>query len=168
MTSIRASAVRPDAPEPTSLPSPATQIPPLVSEPAHKAFPAEVPHLAWHECAEMSHPYWDTSGWGVPPGSGVGAYFSGHQAEMRRAYYGAISWIDSLIGRALAKLDDGGLRNETVVAVTGDHVRPRIPSCGSLPWLARSGPFRPLTIDPPTSTSRFRGGTSENTTCGAK
>lgn len=47
--------------------------------------------------------------------------FSGHQAQMRRAYYGALSYTDDLIGQALDALKAGGADNDTVVSWLGDH-----------------------------------------------
>ena len=39
----------------------------------------------------------------------------------RRAYYGEISYVDHNIGRLLKALDDGGLRDNTIVIVLADH-----------------------------------------------
>ena len=39
----------------------------------------------------------------------------------RRAYYGAISYIDRQVGRLMRALDDGGLRDDTIVLFLGDH-----------------------------------------------
>ena len=39
----------------------------------------------------------------------------------RRAYYGEISYVDHNVGRLLKALDDGGLRDDTVVIVLADH-----------------------------------------------
>ena len=41
--------------------------------------------------------------------------------RVRRAYYGAISFIDEKIGRLMAILDDSGLANNTVIVFTSDH-----------------------------------------------
>lgn len=41
--------------------------------------------------------------------------------ELRRSYYSAISWIDTLVGRILAELDNLGLSNNTIVSFWGDH-----------------------------------------------
>jgi iduronate 2-sulfatase len=90
-----------------------------VAEAAHQAWPADVPHLAWHECAEMSHPYWDSTGWGVPPSV---ADFSGHQSLMRRAYYGCLAYTDSLIGQVMDTLDKHpAAAAHTVTVFMGDH-----------------------------------------------
>ena len=36
-------------------------------------------------------------------------------------YYGAIAYIDSLVGRVVGALDENGLRENTIVVVTADH-----------------------------------------------
>lgn len=41
--------------------------------------------------------------------------------DARRAYYGAISYIDENLGKLLAALRGGGLDRDTVVVFTGDH-----------------------------------------------
>ena len=44
------------------------------------------------------------------------------QHNLRRAYYAAISHVDDQVGRLMAVLDNKGLRDETVVVFTADHV----------------------------------------------
>ncbi len=39
----------------------------------------------------------------------------------RRAYYGAISYIDDQVGRLIAALKSAGLEEDTIVILTGDH-----------------------------------------------
>lgn len=90
-------------------------IPQNVSLAPVDAFPANTPHLAFHDCAEMSGAYWDTSGNGTPPKSAA------WQQEMRRAYYATISYVDSLLGQVLDELEALGVANDTVVVHTGDH-----------------------------------------------
>ncbi|KAH3769616.1 iduronate 2-sulfatase-like [Dreissena polymorpha] len=41
--------------------------------------------------------------------------------ELRRAYFSAISWVDSLVGVVLNELERLGLSNDTVVSLLGDH-----------------------------------------------
>ena len=41
--------------------------------------------------------------------------------ELRRAYYSAVSWTDSLIGRVIGELDGLGLANNTIISFWGDH-----------------------------------------------
>ena len=40
---------------------------------------------------------------------------------LRRAYYSAVSWTDSLIGKVIKELDDLGFRNDTIISFWGDH-----------------------------------------------
>lgn len=42
-------------------------------------------------------------------------------APLRRAYYSAVSWVDSQIGLALDALDASGLANTTWITFIGDH-----------------------------------------------
>jgi len=89
-----------------------------VAEAKHKVWPADVPHLHWHECAEMSTQYLDSDGLGTAFSNNS---FNGHQALMRRAYYGCLGYADDLIGQVLDLLDDGGVTDSTVVSFIGDH-----------------------------------------------
>lgn len=41
--------------------------------------------------------------------------------ELRRAYYSAVSYIDSLVGRVITELDNLGLANSTIISFFGDH-----------------------------------------------
>eukprot|EP00730_Choanoeca_flexa_P013745 TRINITY_DN5658_c0_g2_i1.p1 TRINITY_DN5658_c0_g2~~TRINITY_DN5658_c0_g2_i1.p1 ORF type:complete len:644 (+),score=152.35 TRINITY_DN5658_c0_g2_i1:27-1958(+) len=91
----------------------------LIVEAKHQAWPSDKPGLHFHDCAEMSHAYWNDKGQGVPLTEGE--YFASHQAEMRRAYYAAISYIDSLMGELLQVLDDEGVADDTIVSITSDH-----------------------------------------------
>ena len=96
----------------------------------HQAFPADVPGLAWHECAECST-------WNNPANRSEGGrigYFNSDaqgfvlpnqqwQSDMRRAYYSAISYVDGLIGEVLDTLKRLELEDSTVVSFTGEYVR---------------------------------------------
>jgi len=53
-------------------------IPSDVPEATHKEWPADVPHIGFHECAEMSVNYFDTDGFGTPF---TAKTFSGHQVS---------------------------------------------------------------------------------------
>ena len=41
--------------------------------------------------------------------------------ELRRAYYSAVTYIDSLVGQVVDKLTDLGIENDTIIAFWGDH-----------------------------------------------
>ncbi|KAK2144284.1 hypothetical protein LSH36_771g00117 [Paralvinella palmiformis] len=41
--------------------------------------------------------------------------------DLRRAYYSAVSYIDSLVGKLLAELDHLGLAQSTIISFVGDH-----------------------------------------------
>jgi arylsulfatase A-like enzyme len=41
--------------------------------------------------------------------------------EMKRAYWAATSFVDSLVGRVLAALDETGQRDNTIIVFWGDH-----------------------------------------------
>ena len=41
--------------------------------------------------------------------------------DLRRAYYSAVSYIDSLVGTLLAELDHLGLAQSTIISFVGDH-----------------------------------------------
>ena len=64
------------------IPTPVEAVP----EAAHKYWPHEVPHLHYHECAEMAATYLDDTGFGRPFANQTGrSEFTNHQAELRRA-----------------------------------------------------------------------------------
>ena len=41
--------------------------------------------------------------------------------NLRRAYYSAISYTDSLVGKVVEKIDQLGLSNRTIISFLGDH-----------------------------------------------
>ncbi|XP_045187718.2 iduronate 2-sulfatase-like [Mercenaria mercenaria] len=41
--------------------------------------------------------------------------------ELRRAYYCAVTWIDSLVGEIIDELETQGLLNDTIISLVGDH-----------------------------------------------
>jgi iduronate 2-sulfatase len=43
------------------------------------------------------------------------------QQDQRHAYYAAISYVDEHVGAMLNKLDEAGLRNETIIVFHADH-----------------------------------------------
>ena len=95
---------------------------PVVPEATHKQWPHDVPHLHYHECAEVASTYFDTTNFGVPfeQQDNQRSNFTNNQAVVRRAYYGCISYVDGLIGELLQALKDGGAEQETAVVFTGE------------------------------------------------
>jgi len=93
-------------------------IPEDVPEAKHKAWIADVPHIHFHQCGEVDHPYWDTNGMGTALSK---KSFAGYQSLMRRAYHGCISYVDDQMGRAIEMIDQKGLTNDTVVVFMADH-----------------------------------------------
>lgn len=41
--------------------------------------------------------------------------------QLRRAYYSALSWTDSLVGEVIGELKNLGLENDTIISFWGDH-----------------------------------------------
>ena len=82
---------------------PAEQIAP----PAHPNPPTGMPLAAWHEGNFNNK-------WGKP---------CNDTRPFRRAYYSAVSFTDDNIGKLLAEVDTLGLKQNTLVAIMGDHVR---------------------------------------------
>ncbi|KAH3872206.1 hypothetical protein DPMN_035421 [Dreissena polymorpha] len=79
-----------------------------------------MPRPAWQQSSELINGYKDITA----------LNFHGHinetlpdniARELRRAYFSAISWVDSLVGDVLNELDRLGLSNVTVVSLLGDH-----------------------------------------------
>jgi iduronate 2-sulfatase len=101
------------------LPTPTEDVP----EAKHKLWPQDVPHLHYHECAEMAATYFDSTNFGLPfpQQNDHRSNFTNNQADVRRAYYGCISYVDGLIGELLQALKDGGAEQHTAVVFTGDH-----------------------------------------------
>ena len=62
----------------------------VVPEATHKQWPHDVPHLHYHECAEMASTYFDTTNFGRPfsQQNTQRSNFTNNQATLRRAYYG--------------------------------------------------------------------------------
>ena len=92
-----------------------------VPEAVHQSWPHTVPHLHFHECAEMHAQYWDDRDFGVPlpMQNSTSAKFVNQQDVVRRAYYGCISYVDGLIGELLETLRVGGAEQDTAVVFTG-------------------------------------------------
>ena len=93
-----------------------------VSIAKHRAPPATMPAIAYHGPARSAAEQKLWNGWGftnpwVPMRNSTAV-------EMRRHYYAAVAFMDSIVGQLLAALEATGAANNTVVAFWA----------GALPW----------------------------------
>ena len=83
----------------------------------HRLPPDGMPPIAWHGCIPENH-YSDVH---YPPFNRTTPFPIDVQQMMRRAYYAATSYVDSLVGELLESLDSLGLADDTIVSFHGDH-----------------------------------------------
>lgn len=90
-----------------------------VKPPSDGSFPQGSPPVAWNDCWRVwPRPFSDTN---------VTAYSINTSMNMddvlglRRGYYAAVSFTDSLIGQLLQELESLGLANDTIVSLHADH-----------------------------------------------
>ena len=85
----------------------------------NKYAPDDMPNIAWHKCASLRQ-FDDIKalGW---RGRMNELFPDATAKQLRRAYYSSVSYIDSLIGQVLDKLDELDLEDDTIVAFWGDH-----------------------------------------------
>ena len=61
---------------------------------------------------------------------------------MRKGYYLAVTWIDYLVGQIVGELETLGHKDDTVIAVVGDHVSEQpigLASSVGFLWLTKGG-----------------------------
>lgn len=80
-------------------------------------YPTIIPHVALHVPDEELKPY--LGKWEETPFDGRGGY-TPHPTP-RAAYAAMISYMDEQVGRVLAKLDEHGLTNNTIIVFTSDN-----------------------------------------------
>ena len=87
-----------------------------VSVAAHRAPPAGMPAVAYHDWArsDAEHALW--RGWGFGPDPWSGAPSNATAREMRAHYYAATTMMDAVVGGVLDELDALNLTDSTVVA----------------------------------------------------
>ena len=84
-----------------------------------KFVPDDFPTIAWNKCGtlrnydDISALNWTTRQNELLPDDVA--------KDLRRAYYSSVSYIDSLVGQVLDKVDDLDLENDTIVVFWGDH-----------------------------------------------
>ena len=93
-----------------------------IALPKHEAAPTDMPPIAFTyecdgktsmNCFGVSHP--------IPYPAANTSLPDNVTRSFRKAYYAAVSFTDSLIGELLDTLESEGLRENTVVALIGDH-----------------------------------------------
>lgn len=92
---------------------------PSVNLPDNQYAPVNMPKVAWYSYGGLRG-YHDIEALNVSGGINT-TLPQDMVLLLRRAYYSALSWTDSLIGRVLSELEQLGLANNTVVSFWGDH-----------------------------------------------
>lgn len=88
--------------------------------PNNQYAPNHMPHVAWSNYGELRTGYHDISVLNSP-GDINTTLPSNVVLDLRRAYYSAISFTDSLVGEVLSELARLGLDKNTIVSFFGDH-----------------------------------------------
>ena len=81
--------------------------------------PANMPSVAWSSYGELRN-YGDIKKLNLS-GAINTTVPSKVILELRRAYYSALTWTDSLVGKVIGELDRLGLSDNTVISFWGDH-----------------------------------------------
>ena len=92
---------------------------PNISLPANPYAPVNMPSIAWWNYFDLRD-YHDIGS--LRKGGEINSTLpDSNVIDLRRAYYSALSFTDSLIGEVMAALDELGLSNNTIVSFWGDH-----------------------------------------------
>jgi iduronate 2-sulfatase len=82
-------------------------------KPATNPFPPkDAPNYATYNWNDLRHYY------GIPD---VGPVSPEQARDLKHAYYACVSYMDAQVGRVLNRLDELGLRENTIVVLWGDH-----------------------------------------------
>ena len=92
---------------------PAEEIPTATN----KEFPKNAPTIAWNNCLAGGHRYKDVT----QTRDYLHPMEDDEAQRLRRGYYAAVSFTDSLVGKLLGRLKDLGLDNDTIVSFHADH-----------------------------------------------
>ncbi|XP_053400575.1 iduronate 2-sulfatase-like [Mercenaria mercenaria] len=88
--------------------------------PSNPYAPANMPNIAWSKYNEIREQYADIAA--LKASGNINTTLPDNiTLDLRRAYYSAVTWVDSLVGEVIAELDRLGLSNNTVVSFVGDH-----------------------------------------------
>ena len=87
---------------------------------AHGTAPVGMPEVAWSPYGEIRAQYFDVHALNLT--GAINTSMPDDMArQLRRHYYAAISYTDSLVGQLLDALDSSGVANHTIVALWGDQ-----------------------------------------------
>ncbi|XP_053394531.1 iduronate 2-sulfatase-like [Mercenaria mercenaria] len=91
----------------------------LINLPSNRYAPRKMPEVAWSKFSGLRE-YGDMA---AANASGeIGTTLPDSLVkELRRAYYCAVTWIDSLVGEILIELETLGLSDNTIISFIGDH-----------------------------------------------
>ena len=87
--------------------------------PDNEYAPTDMPEVAWADYAELRN-YQDIAKLHLN-GSINTTIPDKVVMNLRRAYYSALTWTDSLVGRVIEELDSLGLADNTIISFWGDH-----------------------------------------------
>ena len=90
-----------------------------ISLPKNPYVPLKMPSVAWENYLEL-RAYKDMQALKLN-GALNSTLPNSKVKELRRAYYSAVSWTDSLIGRVVDELERLNLSNDTIISFFGDH-----------------------------------------------
>ena len=90
-----------------------------ISLPNNPYVPHNMPHVAWSNYPELFQ-FHDIQALHLT-GAINSTLPNDKIKELRRAYYSAVSWTDSLVGRVLDELERLGLADNTIISFIGDH-----------------------------------------------
>ena len=83
-----------------------------ISSPEYAEKPVGIPDFAWHNSRELRG-YSDVPDAGPIPDDMA--------RKLRHGYYACVSFMDAQVGKLLDALDEQGLRDNTLIALWGDH-----------------------------------------------
>ncbi|KAL4232297.1 hypothetical protein ACF0H5_009868 [Mactra antiquata] len=90
-----------------------------VKLPPNPYAPSQMPDVAWSSYGEL-RAYADQNR--LNASGGINTTLPDTDIlELRRAYYSALSWTDSLVGQVMEELKTYGFENDTIVSFWGDH-----------------------------------------------
>lgn len=88
--------------------------------PSNPYAPVNMPKIAWATYNELRSQYGDI--YRLHLSGAINTTLPDQLTiNLRRAYYSAVTWVDSLVGEVISELEHLGLANNTIVSFIGDH-----------------------------------------------